>query len=148
VPDHIPDGDYVSRHLFAPEMGSADFALLWDRVFMFKTDRNFCESVVWRKYAPAMAAVHNLGCAKQKVDRAAGKNCTYFASVTAKVERVRAIRSLTGARFEVVHAPEEGKHHAHITYAEGHALTKNDKAQLKQAIRHAFSERDDHACPD
>lgn len=143
----IPDEDDVSRHLFAPSMRAADSDLVWHAVFMFKSDRGYCESLVWRKYAQALADVHELGCKKQASDRAAGKDCTYFGALTANIGGVRAIRSKNGARFFIEHRPEEGIYHVHICLKNGDSITKNDKSELKKAIRDHFSERSDHACP-
>jgi len=128
-------------------MGSAGGELIWVNVFMFKTDRNFTESVVWRKYAPSIADAHALGCHKQKVDRDAGKNCTYFGALTGRVEEVRRIRSKTGARFQVLHVPVEGNYHAEISYLHDRDLTKNDKAELKGEIKKKFLARSEHTCP-
>lgn len=108
MPEHIPDEDDVSRFLFSPSMGGRGSELIWNYVFMFKTDRNYCESVVWRRYASALIDVHNIGCDKEAADRVQGKDSTYFGTLTGRVERIRAIRSKTGAHFLVVHAPEEG----------------------------------------
>jgi hypothetical protein len=127
-------------------MGAPDKDLIWEYVFMFKTDHNFRESVVWRKYAPALADVHVLGCNKQEADRATGRMITYFGALTGNVGRIRAIRSKTGARFEVVHVPEEGIHHAEIGYLHDRPLTKNDKAELKRGIKEEFADRSEHAC--
>ena len=142
----IPDEDDVTRHLFAPSMGSGDADLIWHSVFMFRTERGFCESLVWRKYAQALAAVHELGCSKQWADRNAGKGCTYFGALTTNVGGLRDIRSKNGARFAITHKPDEGVHHAHICFVPSEEFTKNDKAELKKAIKDHFSERSDHVC--
>ena len=115
---------------------------------MFKTDRNFTESVVWRKYAPTISHVHNFGCSKQAVDRANGKPCSYFGALTGNVEDVRGLRSASGARFQVLHVPREGNHHAEISYVQDRQLTKNDKTELKSAIKRKILARADHTCPD
>src|SRR4051812_1244204 len=107
-------------------MGAADLDLIWMNIFMFKTDRNFRESVVWRKYAPDIQDVHSLGCTKEWADRRLGKDCTYFGALSGNVDRIRDVKSAKGARLEVVHVPSEGIHHAEIGYVRGHELTKND----------------------
>lgn len=147
MPENIPDLDDISRHLFAPAMGSPGGELIWVNVFMFKTERNFRESVVWRKYAPMIADVHRHGCAKQDNDRRNGKDCTYFGALTGSVHEVRNIRSKSGARFQVLHVPDEGNHHAEISYLQDRVLTKNDKAELKGEIKKRFQARSDHTCP-
>jgi hypothetical protein len=147
-PELIPDEDDVSRHLFGPSMGSHGTDLIWDVVFMFKKDRSFRESVVWRKYAVTLADVHALGCNKQHKDRAEGKAMTYLGALTSNVGRIRQIRSKSGARFQVYHAPEEGIQHAEIRYFHDSPLTKNDKAELKNGIRKEFYERSEHRCPE
>jgi hypothetical protein len=113
---------------------------------MFKTERNYKESVVWRKYAPTIAEMHAHGCAKQAADREAGKNCTYLGALTGNVDEVRTIRSKNGARFEVLHVPTEGIHHAEIGYLHDRQLTKNDKAELKDGLKKKFLVRDDYTC--
>jgi hypothetical protein len=148
VSEPIPDEDDVSRHLFAPFMGAHGADLIWDVVFMFKTDKKFRESVVWRKYAATLVEVHALGCNKQRADRTAGKNITYFGALTSNVGRIRKIRSKRGARFQVTHVPDEGIQHAEISYLHDSPLTKNDKAELKTGIRKEFSERSEHTCPE
>jgi hypothetical protein len=147
MPEVIPGDDDVSRHLFAPSMRSPSGDLIWVNVFMFKTDRNYRESVVWRKYAATIAEVHALGCTKQAGDREAGKKFTYFGALTGNVDEVRKIRSKTGARFQVLHVPDEGNHHAEISYLHDRELTKNDKAELKDAIKKKFLARAEHTCP-
>lgn len=148
MPEKIPDDDDVSRHLFSPSMGNTGGDLVWGNVFMFKTDNQFRESIVWRKYARTLADVHGLGCQKQTNDRAAGKKITYFGALTGNVGRIRAIRSKTGARFQVLHVPDEGIHHAEISYIQDRPLSKNDKAELKRGIKEEFRDRSEHSCPD
>lgn len=144
----VPDGDGVSRHLFAPGMGSFQSDLVWDAVFMFRSDRGCAESLVWRKYAPTIEDVHALGCDKQSSDRNAGKNITYFGALSANVGTIRALRSLNGFRFYVEHEPVEGQHHLHIGYFDHQKLSKNDKTELRKLLRDRFSERSDHVCPE
>ena len=128
-------------------MGEPEGELIWGNVFMFKTDRDFKESVVWRKYAPLIIDVHKLGCEKQASDRRAGRtNATYIGALTANVGEVRNIRSAKGARFRILHEPDEGIHHAEISYDPNHSLTRNDKAELKMQIKSKFQTRDDHIC--
>jgi hypothetical protein len=144
-PELIPDPDNVSRHLYSPFMGETGGDLVWDNVFMFPSKDGNCESVVWRKYAPELQDVHKLGCDKQRRDREAGKNSTYFGALTAQVGAIREIRSKTGARFRVEHVPEP-LHHAHISYQHDAPLTKPDKTELKKLIRDTFAERSEDRC--
>jgi hypothetical protein len=149
VPEIITGEDHVSRHLFAPAMGFPNGDLIWECVFMFKKERECRESVVWRRYAATLTDVHELGCAKQTTDRNSGKvNCTYFGALTANVDQIRRLRSKTGARFQVLHAPQEGIHHAEVSYLHDRQLTKNDKAELKHGIKNTFLDRANHTCPD
>jgi hypothetical protein len=148
VPEDIPGADNVSRHLFAPSMGCPGGDLIWVNVFMFKTERSYRESVVWRRYAVDIAEVHALGCAKQVADRDAGKkDCAYFGALTGNVDELRSIKSKNGAGLQVLHVPAEGFHHAEISYLHDRELTKNDKAELKDGIKKKFLARADHRCP-
>lgn len=138
MPEAIPDDDDASRHLFKPNMGSRYGDLIWSNVFMFQSKQGYCESLVWRRHA-TIDRVHELGCQKETNDRAAGRvDRTYLGALTARVGTVRAIRSGRGARFDVVHAEEEGVHHLHVKYVNGAGLSPNDKAELKSKIKTAF----------
>jgi len=129
-------------------MGALGSELIWQNVFMFRTEHNCCESLAWRKYAPSIADVHNLGCSKQRNDRAAGRNSTYFGALTGNAGNVRNLRSKNGGRFEILHAPDEGIHHVHITFQNVERLTKSDKTELKVLIRGQFAARSEHQCAD
>jgi len=125
--------------------------LWWENVFMFKSDRSHAESVVWNRYAASLAEVHALGCYKQRQDRAAGKSkATYFGAIHANVGEIRGLRSKNGIRFDVVHEPKEGPHHAHIKYEfHNRAPTPNDKSELKVLLRKKFSNPPSgHMCPE
>jgi hypothetical protein len=145
----IPSEDEVARHLFEPSMRKPDLTLQWQNIFMFKTDRQppNCESVVWTKYAAWSDGVHELGCEKQRHDRAEGRAAqTYIGAMKAGVGAIRALRTAGGARFDVVHDPTggQGVHHAHITMVD--AAKKNDRTELKAKLQAAFSPLHGHAC--
>ena len=146
TPENVADNDDLSRHLYSPCMGEFGGDLVWQNVFMFPTADGCCESFVWRKYAPTLADVHNLGCAKQAADRAKGKkDSTYTGALTGRVGEVRSIRGKNGARFSVEHKPKDGIHHVHVSFPP--TLTKPDKTELKTLIRAKFTDRAGHTCP-
>lgn len=143
--EEIPDEDDTSRLMFEPAMRGLDNEIIWHNVFMFRTEDNFCESVVWRRYAASADDVNMFGCAKQHGDRAKGKlRSTYFGYITGNVAAIRSLKSAKGIHLAVIHAPEEGRHHAHITFQAG--STKNDRNELKYLLRTTFGELAPHTC--
>lgn len=142
----IPDSDTISRLLFEPFMRAEDKDVLWENVFQFSSKHGAIESVVWRKYAPTLAAVHALGCQKQTSDRAAGKRSAYFGSLTGDVAEIRTIRSANGICFTIDHAPAEGIWHAHVGFSDG--SNKNDRNSMKVMLRAKFGDVETHICPD
>ena len=146
-PENIPDDDFVSRLLFDPSMRNEDRDLIWPAIFQFPSDQGQCESVIWRGKVASIAEVHTLGCAKQVSDRSKGRSkSTYFGAITGNVGTVRALRSATGKFFEVVHKPDEGEEHAHMTFSAG--TSKNDRNSLKLLLNSAFGPLEPHACPE
>ena len=148
VVEEIPDDDRVSRHLYRPSMGSATSDLRWDNVFMFEASYGRRESLVWSRYAATLTAVHFLGCEKQRADRAKDKPTTYLGALSSSVGAIRRLKSKNGARFEIVHAPNEGMHHVEMTFAAAPAPNKNDRSELKVLLREVFGGADEHVCPD
>lgn len=147
--EEIPSQDQVSRHIDSPEKWHPDEKrFIEDRLFLFKRPGEV-ESLVWRKHAQDIAAVHAIGCGRQSQKRLTNPNWTYEGAITATVGDIRAIRTSAGDRFEVVHAPDEGVHHAHVGYrlADGQQFLKQRKADLKEFLRKAFSALDAHTCP-
>lgn len=144
-PEIINDPEMVSRLLFEPNMRREDNEIFWENVFQFPTNAGSTESVIWRKYAAAVADVHVLGCEKQKADRDKGRNqSTYFGSITGNVGEIRTIRSASGIGFTVVHVPDEGQFHVHVAFTPG--SKKNDRTELKILLRSKFGALDAHAC--
>jgi hypothetical protein len=147
--EQIPSEHEVSRYIDSPEKWDADeLRFKEDRLFLFKQP-DYAESVVWRKYAPAILDVHQLGCERQKHRRAISPHWTYQGAITASVQSIRNIRgNHAGDTFEVVHAPDEGVHHAHIEMrlSDETALLKQRKVDLKERLRLVFSDLDPHTC--
>jgi len=147
----IPSEDAVSRMIDSPEKWSPEEQKFIDeRVFLFKTPDEV-ESVVWRKYASAIADVHVIGCGRQAEKRRseAHSSWTYEGATTAPVSAVRSIQNIKGDRVEVSHAPDEGIHHAHLElhFSDGKDFRKQRKADLKEAVRNLFSVIEAHRCP-
>ena len=101
-----------------------------------------CESSVWEKYATTAAAVHTLACRVEKSRRThkPGTDFQYIGFVSANAGRIRSIRPARGYGFSVIHAPDEGRHHAHICYCQygppgaPPGPNKNDRSELKLAL--------------
>jgi len=147
----IPSEDSVSRMIDSPEKWSPEEQkFIDDRVFLFKSPHEV-ESVVWRKYAPEIADVHAIGCARQAEKRLseAHSNWTYEGAATAVVGAIRLIQNIKGDGVEVSHAPDEGIHHAHLElrFSVGNDFRKQRKADLKEAVRKLFSIMEAHQCP-
>jgi len=152
----IPGTDNVSRWLFSPPL-SPDLSELaqqqyYHMVFAFPSSNNRCESVVWSKYAPTPLDVHNLGCEDQSRRRIEHphKNAEYLGSLTANVAKIRDFKNINGHGFDVVHAPEEGQHHAHIFIAPNpdKTLNRGDLNNLRERLRtEVFIEHSSHTCP-
>jgi hypothetical protein len=146
-PEQIPEDDEVSRLLFAPLMGAPGGDLVWDNVFQFPSADGYCESVVWRKYAPTIADVHLLGCNKQYTRPADKKLITYTGAITATVANILKLASKNGVKFKVEHYPPDGIYHVHVAYEFDGTISKNDKVELKSELRKVFGQRSDHTCP-
>ena len=144
----IPDKAKVSRMIFDPQMGADVAKLVWEAVFQFPSDREYCESVVWRRFAPADSCVHSIGCKRQRDLRSERRNKTYKGTITAHVWKIREFRNPNNHGFHVIHAPSEGIHHAHIRYdiSPDKKLTKIDKNELRFALKKIFSVSSPHNC--
>lgn len=135
----ILGSDLVSRLVDSPHKWSrAERRFVEVSLFEFPSQQP--ESVVWRKYASKIAAVHALGCAMQATKREANPNWTYEGAVSTKVSAIRDIKNLAGDGFFVEHVPEEGQHHAHVGYvfSAGPENLKKRKIDLKEFLRNAF----------
>lgn len=147
--ESIPDSDYISRHVFFPIMYGEESDLIWENVFIFRSRDDYCESVVWRKYATP-EEVHELGCAKAERDRIGnpdrpGKpDREYKGIYTGIVGEVRIIVCSGNIFFKVIHDPsnDQGNHHTHlkVVLPEGKTkLNKNDKPDLWLTLADVFS---------
>lgn len=145
----IPGRDLVSRLVDSPHKWSrAEQHFVEANLFAFPAQKP--ESVVWRKYASEIAAVHAMGCAMQAAKRVANPNWSYEGAVSTKVSAIRDIENQAGDRFFVEHVPEEGQHHAHVGYvlSAGGENLKTRKIDLKEFLRNAFLESgfEQHEC--
>ncbi len=135
----IPSEDLVSRLVDSPRKWSrAEQHFVEKTLFEFPSQQP--ESVVWRKYAPEIADVHELGCAMQATKREAKPNWAYEGAVSATVSAIRDIKNQAGDRFFVEHVPDEGQHHAHVGYvfSPNPENQKNRRVDLKEFLRNAF----------
>lgn len=147
--EDIPSEDEVSRHVDSPDKWHPnEKRFIEDRLFIFKRPEEV-ESVVWRKYARTIDAVHALGCGRQAQKREGNPYWTYEGAITASVAAIRAIRTVAGDAFQVVHAPDEGIHHAHIEcqLADTQQFLKQRKSDLKEYLRNVFGALESHKCP-
>lgn len=146
--EEIPSEDDVSRHIDSPDKWNADEKnFIEERLFLFRRPEEV-ESLVWRKYASSIDQVHALGCAREKLRRETKPNWTYEGAITAHVQAIRDIATNEGDTFDVVHAPDEGQHHAHVQYrlAQGQNFLKQRKLNLKEMLCAVFLPLDAHSC--
>jgi hypothetical protein len=149
----IPDEDYISRLLDWPSMYEEGGKGLLAANLFFTFPDGQPESVVWRKYAPAEADVHAIGCQREAVKRVSKPHARYTGCRTAHVGTVRAYRTARGHGFSVAHEPSEGIHHAEVAYraaneATATSLKKADKGELRLALcTLLFQAEALHSCP-
>ena len=139
--EEIPDNDAVSRLVDYPHKYSSEHDLIWHSIFEFPS--RDCESHVWRKYAPEHNDVHDIGRAREPEKQMKRPEYRYIGFITAEVREIRAIQTSRGHGFNVIHEPSEGIHHAHVCYDRADPnqnLKKNDKAELKLALRNCFGD--------
>lgn len=146
VEEILPE-DQVSRHIDAPHKWKvAEAAFDEPKLFEFPSDNP--ESVVWRKYAPLLDKVHQMGCERQAVKRERRPDYTYIGAITATAAAIRAIR-VNGHGFQLEHSPDEGQWHAHVSYLREPTAEFNraHKMDLKERLRGVFGALEPHRCP-
>lgn len=151
VVEIIADEDDVHRLIDFPTMYEESKGLVWELIFQLPSP-DLCESVVWNKYAPTSESVHHLGLEREAKKRLTKPTMRYIGFITAAVGAIRAIRTRPGHGFSVVHKPAEGVHHAEISYlpaggADLGTLRKDEKNELKLALRQVFSALNKYAPP-
>ena len=120
---HIPDDTRVTRLIFFPFMFRNE---ILDPRFTFQFnfrngEGNRQESLIWRLYAPFDFLIDCLGCLQQhdKNERkeTEGKNpvVRYRGHKDAFCGAIRAIQTGKNYCFELIHGPEEGFYHIHIS---------------------------------
>jgi hypothetical protein len=140
VVEEIPDADAVYRQVDFPSMYREDAGLIWDVIFQFPNGEH--ESLVWAKYVPTQAAVHELG--HQRVAEALRQRPErpkeYVGYLPSTAGRIREIRTKAGHGFLVRHDPPDGIHHVAVDFkpAKGGTLNKGEKAELKLALKNVF----------
>jgi hypothetical protein len=136
----IPDGDSVHRLIDFPVMYNESKGMLCEAVFQFP--KGLSESVIWRKYAPTTEDVHRIGCEREATKHQTKPKTRYVGFISAVARAIRGIRTRHGHGFALSHEPEEGVYHAAISYrpADDRPLSKNEKNELKLALRKVFGE--------
>jgi hypothetical protein len=134
----IPNEDAIHRQVDFPGMYNDAKALIWENVFQFPNGEP--ESLVWGKYAATADEVHRIGCDREAKTRQRNPDMRYIGFISSTAGVVRAIKTRPGHGFSVVHAPAEGIHHAAVSYlsAGGTKLKRNEKSELKLALRQVF----------
>lgn len=149
----IPDKDELSRLIFARLVSPEDLDYIELNPFEFpsdlvRTDYHRAESVVWRAIFASDDEVNALGCAKEAVKRAAGKDQLYLGARTATAGAIRAQKTTRGHEFAVKHYPKEGDWHAHIIVMERSDIKydKQDRSDVRALMQDVFGPRRDHRC--
>ena len=80
---------------------------------------------------------------RERQKRLAKPEMRYVGFISATAGDVRQIQTRAGHGFNVIHEPDEGQHHAEITYRPANGLptekmNKGEKNELKLALRYAF----------
>jgi hypothetical protein len=142
----IPDEDAIHRQIDFPRMYDDAREMIWENIFQFP--RGEPESVVWGKYAPTTDDIHRIGCERETRTRQRTRDMRYTGFISSTVSAVRAIRTRPGHGFSVTHGPQEGIHHAEVSYLPGGrvALKKSEKTELKFALRQVFGPLVPHSC--
>lgn len=136
----IPGADSVHRLIDFPGMYNDSRQMLWEGVFQFPGGQS--ESVIWQKYAPSKEDVHRIGCEREATKRATKPNFRYIGFISAVAGAIDGVRTRPGHGFALSHEPEERLYHAAISYrpADDRPLTKNEKSELKLALRKVFGD--------
>jgi hypothetical protein len=142
----IRDEDAIYRQLDFPRMYNDAKEMIWENIFQFPNGEP--ESLVWSKYAATADEVHRIGCNREARTRQRVPDMRYIGFISSTAAAVRAIKTRPGHGFSVIHAPGEGIHHAEVSYlsAAGAKLTKNEKSELKLALRQVFGGYIPHSC--
>lgn len=141
----IENGDLMHRLIDYPRMFSGK--LLIETLFEFqqnKQTKNYeGESLVWSKHAQTDDAVHTIALEREKKVQVRKPNMKHAGFASASAGEIRNLRTRFGHRFEVVHKPTEGVHHAEVGYlpAVGFELTKSERSELKLLLNQLFAGR-------
>jgi hypothetical protein len=144
--EQIPNEDAIYRLIYFSRMYSDVRGLIWEVIFEFPGGEP--ESVVWSKYARSPDDVHCIGCEVEVKLRERRPDTRYEGFLPSTAGKVRGIKTRRGHGFSVGHKPEEGIHHAEISYAaaSGVRLAPNDKSELKLALKNVFGALAPHSC--
>lgn len=117
--EEVLSQDLVSRLVDSPKKWSpAQKQFIDEYLFVFQKADGYKESLIWRKYKPAIGDVHAIGCGMQQKKRAEGRSdWTYEGALTTNAGALRGLTNGYGDGFFVVHAPEEGDEHLHIGFS-------------------------------
>ena len=110
----LENGDLVSRSLFRPRMLSGQDEFVWKNIFEFPSDAGRAESVIWRKYAVSDLEAHDIGQLIARYKTETKPDFSYAGFLTAEAGRIRGSTTKRGHKFELMHAPNEGRWHVHV----------------------------------
>jgi hypothetical protein len=136
VIENIPDEDEVHRLIDFPSMYDLNSNLIWQNVFQFPDGQP--ESVSWGKYASSADAIHDLGSAWEAKKKQKKPDMRYIGFISSIARDIRGITTQPGHGFSLSHAPEEGHHHAEISYKPNGSMSRAQKNELKVALRNVF----------
>ena len=156
---HVPDEARITRHIFYPFMFRDE---ILDPIFTFQFkfrngNANRQESLIWRIFIPFDYLIDCLGCLQQhnknekKVAEGKDPIVRYRGHRNALCRTIRAIETDKDYRFELIHAPEEGIYHVHVSIVPPVGGTLNDMNKtILNELRHdlfmAFGDLKDHQC--
>ena len=156
---HVPDDARFTRLIFFPFMFRNEF--LDPRfTFQFKFrngNANRQESLIWRFFIPLDYLIDCLGCLQQhnknekKVAEGKDPMVQYRGHRNAFCRAIRAIRTDKDYCFELIHAPEDGIYHVHVSIVPpvGGTLNGMNKTilnDLRDELFRSFDDLKDHQC--
>lgn len=150
TPEPIPPEDTLSR-LFMSVPADLDEA----SHFAFSSASNYVESLIWRKYAPAITDVHARGCVLQakKLARNANSPHRYVGARSAVKRAIEEIKSPRGLKFRITHYIENGdRAHAELQIVPpaNHVgkIKSTDVRDLVDLLMIELSAPEPHTCPE
>lgn len=136
----IPDVDELGRLIYFPVMYRDSEDLVFGSVFQFPTDQGNCECLVWSKYAPIPAGMHEIGFRDLEIKKERRANARYDGFKLVTAGHVRNLQTTTGHGFNLIHEPAEGDYHALVSFriAANTNFNKSEKNDLKARLFQAL----------